>query len=244
MRRDLKTLRSPDDNWEKGLGAENMLDFVASVLTESPSQLAFILDDVDRVFDFPDISDDFFGMIRVWHDLRATNAQWKQLDIVIAHSTEPYLWIRNPNRSPLNVGHTVRALDFTRPEIEWLSDQYGRSSLKQGGVDQLISLLAGHPYLVRRAIHELRAGTLTLAQLIERAADNDGPFIDHLRRFAWQIRRWPKLQRSLKQIIAAGRTDDDPSFESLLAAGLVKGTRQSAQPRCELFQRYFAVHLA
>lgn len=53
--------------------------------------VVLVIDEVDKVFEQAYRSD-FFGMIRGWHNARArVRSAWKQVDLVLAISTEPHL---------------------------------------------------------------------------------------------------------------------------------------------------------
>ncbi|NEQ80393.1 MAG: TIR domain-containing protein [Moorea sp. SIO2I5] len=66
------TSRSPDSYWSSSLGAKDKLsDFVLEeVLENADLPILLIFDDVDRVFKY-DYRDDFFSLIRAWHNDRA-----------------------------------------------------------------------------------------------------------------------------------------------------------------------------
>ena len=56
---------------------------------------------------------------------RATRPRWRYLDIVVAHSTDPALWITDPTQSPFNVGTEIRLEDFGDEELRELNRRYG-----------------------------------------------------------------------------------------------------------------------
>lgn len=49
------------------------------------------LDEVDRVFEYPEIYQDFFGLLRALHEEGKRREIWKKLRLVIVHSTEVYV---------------------------------------------------------------------------------------------------------------------------------------------------------
>lgn len=60
---------------------------------------------------------DFFGMLRNWHNNRAATPIWKQLDLVLVTSTEPYQLIEDLNQSPFNVGQVIELVDFDGDQV-------------------------------------------------------------------------------------------------------------------------------
>jgi hypothetical protein len=231
--------------WDEDLGApESLTDFVEqAVLGQNESRTCLVLDEADRVFQYK-LRNAFFATIRAWHNRRAMNPAWNRLNILIGHSTEPALFIDDINQSPFNVGEVFRLCDFARAEVEMLN-QIHQWPLRTGAeVDALVKLVGGQPYLVRQALYTLRTGIESIEALERVAADDDGPFGDHLRRHLWRLRDRDRLRKALKRAIHQGRCEDEEDFQRLRAAGLVAGeSREAVQPRCEIYRRYFTRHL-
>ena len=93
------------------------------------------MDEVESVFD-SDFRSDFFSMLRSWHNNRAMTPIWKQLDLVLVTSTEPYQLIENLNQSPFNVGQVIELTDFPAEQVEDLNDRHGRPSEPASQVQQ------------------------------------------------------------------------------------------------------------
>lgn len=58
------------------------------------------LDEVDKVFEYPEIYRDFFGLLRALHEEGKRREIWKKLRLLIVHSTEVYVPL-DINQSPL-----------------------------------------------------------------------------------------------------------------------------------------------
>jgi hypothetical protein len=208
------------------------------------SPLTICCDEVDRVFEYP-YRNAFFAMVRAWHNRRATNSSWKALGLLVAHSTEPGLFIDDVNQSPFNVGEVFRLGDFDAAAIAWLNQRHNRPLTTRSELEGIQSLVGGHPYLVRQALYALATGRVgSLTDLIATAADDGGPFGDHLRRHLFGLSKRPQIAAALKKVVRGHGCDHEGEFQRLKAAGLVDGTsRTSARPRCDLYQRYFSRHL-
>jgi hypothetical protein len=102
-----------------------------------------------------------------------------------------------------------------------------------------MTLLNGHPYLTRKALYTLVAEGQSWSDLAHIAADDHGPFGDHLRRYHWLLRDEPDLKKTLKKIIRRQLDIDDMAFFRLLRAGLVKGSGEVCMYRCDLYRLYF-----
>jgi transcriptional regulator with XRE-family HTH domain len=122
-----------------------------NLLGQSPGAITLILDAVDRVFEYPDIADDFFGLLRALHEEGKHNPLWQRLRLVLAHSTEVYIPL-DLNKSPFNVGIPIELPDFTFSQVQHLAERYPPSG---SGVDlqRLTAAIGGHPYLMRLALY-------------------------------------------------------------------------------------------
>ena len=71
--------------------------------------LVLAMDEVDTIFDTA-FRSDFFSMLRSWHNYWALQPIWRQLDLALVTSTEPYQFVSNRNLSPFNVGEGIDLL--------------------------------------------------------------------------------------------------------------------------------------
>jgi hypothetical protein len=214
------------------------------LLKELGRPLALAMDEVDSVFD-TDYRSDFFGMLRSWHDLRSRNRIWKALDLLLVTSTEPYLLIDNLKQSPFNVGEVLELKDFTEREVLDLNRRHNpaKPPLSPKEIQQLIQLVNGHPYLVRRALYLVASKSLTPSRLFATATAEDGPFNDHLRYHLFRLQGKVELIEGLREVIRHHRCKNPEIFFRLKGAGLVRKEGRSIVPRCELYAKYFREHL-
>jgi hypothetical protein len=236
----------PEEFWSADDGSKLSLStfLEQAILAADSTNVVLLLDEVDRVFEHAHYRDEFFATIRYWHNQRAYRPDpWDRLNLFIAHSTEPALWIQDITQSPFNIGERVRLRDFNSVEVAELNLRYG-SPLAEGAVPQLIALLGGHPYLVRQAHYCLARHGWNFAELQQRASDSEGPFGDHLKRYVWGLSRDKALKDGFKSILRRGQCEEEDHFQRLAASGLISGSeRTEAQPRCELYRQYFTKHL-
>lgn len=244
LARDLKTAIKPAEMWDETLSAKDNLTYFVedAILAEAESPVLFFFDEADQVFGYP-YRDQFFSLIRAWHNDRAINERWPRLNLIIAHSTEPSLWIQDINQSPFNVGFPIRLNNFNEAQVSWLNDRHHRPLKTASEVRELINLLGGQPYLVRQALYVLFESKMTLEELQKVASNESGPFGDHLRRHTWALQKNAELKNALRQVLLGKGCEDEMHFQRLCAAGLISGEdRNSAQIRCELYVRYFKQH--
>ncbi len=225
--------------WRGSLGPQDKLTYLMEdyVLSECDAPIVLALDEVDRLLQTT-LHNDFFALVRSWHNSRALDEQWNKLNIVMVISTEPYLLIADVNQSPFNVGLRFYLKDFDEAQVRDLNRRHG-SPVQESDFPQLMALLNGHPYLTRKALYTLVTERWAWADLTRVAATDYGPFGDHLRRYHWLLRDEPDSRGALRQVIRHNRCTNEMAFFRLLRAGLVKGSGEVCRCRCDLYRMYF-----
>lgn len=221
--------------------------FEAHLLEQIDSPLVLALDEVDRVFQSPEISQGFFPMLRSWHEEAKTMESWEKLRLIVVHSTEDYGPL-DINQSPFNVGLPIELSEFTSEQVADLAQRHQLDWTTQVGAQGLAPLQAmvgGHPYLVRWALYHLAHQDMTLEQLLKDAPTEAGIYQDHLRRHLGTLQENPELAAALKQVI---NTPEPVRLETMQAyklysMGLIKRQGNQVKPRCQLYQQYFVEHL-
>jgi hypothetical protein len=231
--------------WKKPMGNSQRCGLFMSghILKGLDAPLVLGLDEVETLFETP-FGTDFFGMLRSWHNNRAlpTTPVWKKLSIVLVTSTEPFLFITNLTQSPFNVGQTVELGDFTAEQVSELNRRHG-SPLGPQQEQELFALLGGHPYLIRKALYLVASGSMRVADLFTQAAEDRGPFGDHLRHLLFRLGSQPQLKAGLREVLQRNTCADEGVFIRLRSAGLVRQDGTAMLPRCELYRRYFRERL-
>lgn len=208
------------------------------ILPSAPSGLVLGMDEVDCIAE-KDFSRDFFGMVRYWHNTRG-RALPRNIDLLLVTSTEPYRFIRNLDQSPFNVGEQMTVCDFNGAEASQLNQLVG-SPLDSVHETGFYRLLGGHPFLTHLALYCIASQLSTADQLLDEQGWDTGPFGDHLRIFQYQLFENPDLRKALQMVLLRKRCPLEP-FHRLSGMGLVIGTPENAQLRCELYRRYYSEH--
>jgi hypothetical protein len=102
-----------------------------------------------------------------------------------------------------------------------------------------MSLVGGHPYLVRQAYYTLVSEGLSLADLVRVANSIDGPFGKHLLFYQHSLRKNPSLYSALQQFLRDQKLPDESLLERLAAVGLIQQQDGKWTPRCGLYGEYF-----
>lgn len=232
-----------DEYWElAGVMGENLCCqdyFERYLLPEIDRPITLGLDEVDKVFEYPDISPDFFGLLRVLHEESKQRTVWKRLRLVIAHSTEVYVPI-NLNQSPFNVGLPIELPEFTPLQVLSVAKIH-QLDWSEKEVLQLMETVGGHPYLVRLAIYHIARKDLNLKQLLETAPTTTGIYSTYLRRIESILEKYPELKAGLEELITNTQQAQlsNKTCSKLNALGLIKVIDGETLPSCELYRQYF-----
>jgi len=235
-----------EKEWFEPLGGNLNLDrFIRDFLEAVPGHIVWFIDEADRLFTSP-FASDFYGLVRSWHNSRATerNGPWRRLTIVIAYATEAHLFISDLNQSPFNVGHPIDIPMFTVEDTIDLNSRYGLPIRSDADVSKLHELIGGHPFLTRRAFDALVLRQLSFDELMKNADSDDGPFGDHLKRMLISVTQLSGVREALLHSLSSPTVSDSDDIYRLIAAGiLVRRAGKGLELSCELYRRYLLRHL-
>ena len=210
------------------------------ILAKASGPVVLAFDRVDRIFGEP-FKDDFFAMVRYWHNLRSKytpNNRWRNTDLVLITSTDPANIIRDPSLSPFSVGETITLEPFDLDTCRSLPKRY-EVGLTDAQARQLYNETHGHPLLLRRAYEHLRDnGAASFESLMASAAAKNGPFSGHLMELKRTLER-NKVLKSYRRFVKSGKGLDPEDREILLDHGLVREVDGEPQVFCPIFAKYF-----
>ncbi|MBD2302041.1 AAA-like domain-containing protein [Nostoc sp. FACHB-87] len=244
LSRELKLPNQLDQYWdEEGMGAKvsctTYLEEYLLPANESP--LVIYLDDVDALFPYPEVYEDFFGLLRSWYEKARSRPNWKKLRIAIAHATDVYIRL-NINQSPFNVGLPIELPELTRDQAQEFAGQYGLVG-DELLIESLMQLVGGHPYLLQQAFSHLKTYPhITLEQLLAEAVTDAGIYRHHLREYWLSLQHEPKLMAAFEKVVTSTKPVrlETISAYQLQSMGLVKLVGNEVEPRCQLYRSYFS----
>jgi hypothetical protein len=232
--------------WKGVLGSKNKCTnyFQRYLLLTIASPLVLGLDEVDQVFQYPEIAADFFGLLRTWHERAKNEAIWKKLRLVIVHSDEVYLPL-NINQSPFNVGLPIELPELNQLQVQDLVQRHGLNwSTSQ--VEQLMGMVDGHPYLLRAALYQIVRGKISLDKFLQVAPTEEGLYGYHLHRRLLNLENDATLKAAMKQVVTSNnpvRLEPVQAFK-LRSMGLVELRGNDVEPLCNLYRIYFRDRLS
>ncbi|MBD2773728.1 AAA-like domain-containing protein [Iningainema tapete] len=247
--RELKLEPKLNDYWDEEMGSKIScsLYFQEYLLPALQSPVVLALNELDWVFEHPDIAADFLPMLRSWYEQATRVDNWQKLRLVMAYSTEILVPLRL-TQSPFNIGLPIKLPPFTKQQVEDLAERHGLNWADGSEADKLMAMVGGHPYLVRLALYHLVGkGGLErdLGRLLQQAPLEAGIYQEHLRQYVLALQSQPELRSGFYQVVTA---TSPVKLEPVLAyklqsMGLVNLVGKSASPACELYRLYFREQL-
>ncbi|NES85604.1 MAG: hypothetical protein F6K10_31675 [Moorea sp. SIO2B7] len=240
--RQLKLENQLEDYWDTEILGSNdncTVYFEEYLLPAIDCPLVLGLDEAERIFPCTEVIEDFLGMLRSWHEKGKISSQWKQLRLVMAHSTECYIPL-DMNQSPFNAGFPVELSEFNTKQLQDLAGVY-ELDWNESQIKELMEMVGGHPYLVQLALYHVTIGKMTLERLLCQASTEAGIYSNHLRRHLKALRQVPKLSQAFQQVVASPEPVNLDSMQiyKLHSMGLVQRKDNQVMPRCNLYRIYF-----
>jgi hypothetical protein len=218
--------------------------FEKYLLAQKDTPLVLCIDDIDLLFSYPELYEDFFGLLRSWYEKGRSRNQWKKLRLVLAHSTEAYIRL-NINQSPFNVGLPIELPEFTPAQAAELAQRIGWAGTAENITD-VMALVGGHPYLLEEAFSYLKTHPdTTLEQFLAAAPTQAGIYSNHLQE-AWnELKDRPELGNAYIPVLTANQpvTIEPILAHQLRSMGLIVLTGNLAQVSCQLYRQYFLSNL-
>jgi AAA-like domain/CHAT domain len=235
-----------DEYWEDEIfgSKSNCTDYFKFYLLKTiASPIILTLDKVDILFEHP-IANDFFGLLRAWHETAKRESIWENLRLVVAYSQNPERSNIDIRRSPFgNVGVLIDLVEFNHAQVKDLAIRHG---LPWSDLDlqKLAQMVGGHPHLVRVAFYQTARQYISIRQLLDEAPTESGIYSHHLRRHLECLKN-NNLVTAMQQVVASGNPVRLPLEETSLLddMGLISRQGNDAIARCNLYRLYFGDRL-
>lgn len=218
---------------------QEFLSFIESALLPAlKGPIVFAFDETDRIMR-QNYAQDFFSMVRMWHNDRADpDLEWHKLGLALASSSEPKLFIKDAFRSPFSVGLQLVLEPFTMDEAAELNKRYGLP-LSDAECSDLHRIVGGHPFLTQDAYYKLYGpNPIPFERLTTKAAQDDGPFREHLRAMLSNIQIAAGLLAAFRGAINHGTLSLDQYYR-LEGAGLVRRKNGRIVATTEIYADFF-----
>jgi hypothetical protein len=229
------------DYWDDIFGSKTSCKdyFESYLLPQLEQPLVLALDEVDGIFPYPEIADNFFALLRAWYEEAKNSELWRNLRLILVHSTEVYIPL-NINQSPFNVGLPIELPELNIEQVKKLAELHSLY-WNDRQIELLMKMIGGHPYLVRVALYHIAHHQMPLEEFLQLAPTESSPYSDHLRRHLLAIEQQPNLAIALKSLLATTESVSLPSQElfQLNRMGLIRLKDNQVTLRCDLYRQYF-----
>ena len=234
-----------DQSWSSRFGSQdNCTNYLKKyILPVIDSPLVLGLDNIDEIFPYSEITQQFSALLRAWHEKAKTEDIWQNLRLVIAHSQEVDISI-DINQSPFNVGLSVKICEFNLTQIKELVGKYGLN-FSDSEITQLRDMINGHPYLLTTVLDKISKGNLTLSNFLEVAPTNQSPYGKFLNFYLSELEKDKLLKAAMQQVINSDvpiKIDSTQALK-LRSLGLIEFKGNEVQCLCNLYRLYFQERL-
>lgn len=225
--------------------------FDEHILSEIEKPVVLAFDNLDRLYEYPEVADDFLCMLRSWHEEAKHYKQWQRLRIMMVYSTECYLPL-NTNRSPFNVGLAQELPEWNLKQVKTLAQQSGLldgNRIDTADISTLMDMVGGHPHLIQTAFQQLSfQPQLTIENLMLTAPTDAGIYKHHLRGLLAKLESMTELFSAMTAVvnIFEGVAINSKTRFLLDCLGLVVSKSDDGElisPRNKLYHQYFKKHL-
>ncbi|MCL1465913.1 AAA-like domain-containing protein [Argonema galeatum] len=248
--RQLQLTPKLNDYWDEDLGSKMSckIYFEGYLLKSINSALVLALNEVNRIFEYPEIAQDFLPMLRAWHEQAVQVETWRKLRLVVVHSTEVYLPLKL-TQSPFNIGLPLKVPEFSLEQVQQLAMRYeltwaeGEAGMRR--LVPLVEMVGGHPYLLSMAFYQLSGKEMTLEELLQKAQEPTGIYSAHLRSLSVMLQEEPELAAAFKRVISSEGSVfvGEVAIYKLESMGLIHLDGDRAKPSCQLYRVYFRNNL-
>ena len=234
-----------DQYWDEDLGIKvSCTTYLQGYILEQLGEpLVLALDEVNHLFEYPEIAREFLPLLRFWHEEANNNSIWKNLRLIVVHSTDVYLPF-DINQSPFNLGLPINLNQFGFEQMKDLASRHQfRRQVKDldQSITSLMKMIGGYPYLARLAFYALSTEDTTFEEILAEAPTSSGIYRNHLQGHLSTLEKFPELGHRYKTVVMA----DEPiqisatSAYKLESIGLVKLINNLVTPSYQLYRLYF-----
>ena len=245
--RQLSLASDLDDYWDEEIGSKvsASIYFESYLLEQIKSPLVLILNEVDYVFQYQQIAQDFLLLLRNWHEQAKQTPIWQKVRLVLFHSTEVYIPL-NINQSPFNVGLSLKLPEFTVEQVTELARRYELDWCDSQAVKNLMYWVGGQPYLIHQALYDLYQQKISLPELLDNCTKGKYIYSGYLRNLLNILLQDAELSQAYNQVVNSTGNNiflSDNLVYKLDSLGLIKLNGHNYQPFCEMYRLFFQQNL-
>ncbi|NET02610.1 MAG: serine/threonine protein kinase [Sphaerospermopsis sp. SIO1G1] len=231
-----------DEYWDEDLGSKMSwtVYFEEYILEEIDAPLVLALDEVNKVFENPQVAEEFFPLLRSCYEEAKRSSLWQKFRLIVVHCTNIYIPLQL-EQSPFNIGLPIELQFFHQQQVEQLARQYQLNTQNREEIRQLIKLVGGHPALIHLTIYHLSQEKISIRELLANATTNMGIYSHHLQNLWLTLQSQPELSPAFQKVC---KTDEEVLLDQITgyklnSMGLIIFIGNKAKVSCQLYKEYF-----
>ncbi|MBD2450737.1 AAA-like domain-containing protein [Nostoc sp. FACHB-152] len=233
-------------HWDEEIGSKLSCTLYLKEYLLAPldKPLLLVFDEVQHIFEYPDLANEFLPLLRSWQEEAQQDEVWTKLRLVIVYSTDVYLSL-DINQSPFNIGLPLKLSEFTLEQVIELANHYGIDWQHNEQVQQLMELIGGHPALLNITLYHLHCQKLTLEEILRTAVTELGIYRQHLRTLLNKLQKNAQLLDSIKILLTKDENIDLDILTTyqLENMGLIQLQQQKWVISCKLYRDFLKKYI-
>jgi AAA-like domain/GUN4-like len=224
------------------------------LLVEVKENIVIFIDEIDSVLSLKFPTDDFFALIRAFHNQRVDNSDYNRLTFCLLGVASPSNLIQDKQRTPFNIGRGIHLKGFQLHEVEPLRKGLeGKFAEPQAVMQEILNWTGGQPFLTQKLCQFMveesekenpsSVEQVARARIIENWEMQDEP--EHLRTIRSRLLRDEESAGYLLDLYQQIRSDgdvvnnDSAEQSELLLSGLVGKQQDKLRVYNLIYQEVF-----
>ncbi|RCJ25748.1 Chase2 sensor protein [Nostoc sp. ATCC 43529] len=220
---------------------QQLSEFLEEILlAQIHEKIVIFIDEIDSVLGLKFCTDEFFSLIRLCYEKRATNSNYRRLCFALLGVATPSDLIQDQHCAPFNIGRAIELRGFELSESRPLaSGLVGKAANPTAVIKEILEWTDGQPFLTQKLCWSIAISTdfipegkefVSVKQIVESRILNNWEAQDepeHLRtirdRILRHARSREKVLRLYQRILQQGKViaKNDPEYLELRLSGLV-----------------------
>jgi AAA-like domain len=150
--------------WSEDMGskASCTLYFTKYLLKHVSTPVVLALNDFDYVLSHPALAQEISLLLRSWYESAKQIELLQKLRLVLIYTDTSSAYWQPSSSLFTNIGQVIELPEFDMLQVQTLAQRYGLGWTSSKPVEQLMSQVGGHPYLVQLALYGAWNQTLTV----------------------------------------------------------------------------------
>ncbi|HEY9619162.1 MAG TPA: AAA-like domain-containing protein [Crinalium sp.] len=157
-----------DHYWSDDTGSKSSctLYFTRYLLPQINVPIVLALNDFDQVLSHPTLAQEISLLLRSWYESAKQIEPLQKLRLILVYTDTSSNCLQTHSFPFNGIGQVIELPEFNMLQVQTLAQRYGLGWESSEPVEQLMSRVGGHPYLVQLALYGLWSQSLALENLL------------------------------------------------------------------------------